>query len=426
MNRHCRNLLFAAFLVLAVASYAGNALIGVGQGILAIALIASFWKNAEWDAKLVPDRKGVAASTWLLVALIGVNIVSIAANLDSYEKPFKDLKKVRHLILPVGVLLIPAVRRQVLTHARSWFRYVWMALVVTASAVTVADMINMLTGFHLFAPIEGIERTIRLGGVFGMVMTYGYSMQFLILVITGMLLLLWQKGRAKDPLVWRITLIAFLICGLGMFLSGSRGALLGCLIGAVVLVFVLRWRWLYFAFGGMFVVALIAAILLGNQLLEIRPNESSRFAQWKTAAVTGIENPVFGIGYRQFEKQSRDLKQAYGFPYDVTWRIDEEGNPVRGWLHSNAHNNYLEAFASTGIFGMLALLGFLLCWLREVWKDPDTRLLFGPAIIGFLVAGIFENSFTDGEVTTLVMMFYVGSQFAIKMGSSPDSEEQDV
>lgn len=258
-----------------------------------------------------------------------------------------------------------------------------------------------------------------------MVMTYGYSMQFLILVITGMLLLLWQKGRKSDPLIWRVTLIAFVICGLGMFLSGSRGALLGCLVGAVVLAFILRWKWLYFAFGGMFLVALVAAFLLGNQLLEIRPNESSRFAQWKTAAVTGIENPVFGIGYRQFEKQSRDLKQAYGFPYDVTWRIDEDGNPVRGWLHSNAHNNYLEAFASTGVFGMLALVGFLLCWLREIWRNPDTRLLFGPALIGFLVGGIFENSFTDGEITALIMMFYVASLLFLKVAPSKESVEAD-
>lgn len=424
MNRHCRNLLLAAFLVLAVGCYAGNALISVGHGILVLALLASFWKDPKWEAKLVPDRRIVPASAWLLIALIGINLISIVANLESYEKPFRDIKKVRYLLLPLGVLLIPPVRRQVLTHGALWFRPLLMALLISASAITVADMINMLTGFHPFAPIDGIERGVRLGGVFGMVMTYGYSMQFLILVITGLLLLLWKKGEARDPLLWKTILVSFVICGLGMFLSGSRGALLGCLIGAIAFVVILRWKWLSLAFGTMFLAALLFVAISGSHLLKVKLNESSRFAQWKTAAVTGMKNPVVGIGYRQFEKQCRDLKERYGFPYDVIWSVDEEGNEDRGWLHSHAHNNYLEAFASTGLLGMAALLGFLGSWLREVWRRRSSRILFGPAIAGFLVSGFFENSFTDGEITALLMFFYVASQFFLR--SVNDESEQVV
>ena len=430
MQKAFERLLFVAAIIIAAGCYGGNAMIGIGQGVLVIAILLGFFQKSPAQG----PRKGfaISVSTWFLVALILINLISILANLESYEKPLRDLKKLRHLILPLLVLILPNVRHFIQTHLRKVGSWVWLALLGSAILVTIADMVNLLTGFHFLAPVDGIERRIRLGGMFGMVMTYAYSMQFTILVIAGVTVAFWKrKIRTPNRAILVATVVALFVCGFGLFLSGSRGALLGCLVGGVVLIFLLRWKWLIIGFGVTFLVAIAASLALDNELLEIRPNESTRFSHWKTAAVTGIKNPVFGLGYRQFEKQCRDLKKSYGFPYDVTLKVppDKEGGEpieVRTWMHSNSHNNYLEAFASTGVFGMLALLGFLLCWLREVWKHPDTRLLFGPAIIGFLVAGIFENSFTDGEITALVMMFYVGSQFAIKMGSSPISEEQDV
>lgn len=395
-------------------------MIGIGQGVLILAIIASFFVSRDESLASPPAFK-VRWSSWFLGASIAINLVSVLVHLDSYEAPIKDIKKLRHLILPFLVLILPKIRHLITTEGNTFGKWWWIAMLFVAIAVTLADMINLYTGFHPIFPVEGIARKSRLGGVFGMVMTYAYSMQFTILVVFGVVCLLWRKEIVTTRFVGVISVLALIICGIGLFFSGSRGALLGCFVGAILLIAILRWKWMMIGFGICFVLAVLASSIMDNRLLKPSSQESVRFSQWKTAAITGIKNPVIGIGYRQFEKQCRDLKIEYGFPRDVTVFLppsDESGGvrTERDWKDAHAHNNYLEAFASTGILGLLALSGFLVCWLREVWSQPKTRLIFAPAISGFLVAGFFENSFTDSEVTVLVMSFYVASQIMLASG----------
>lgn len=428
MKVHFERLLFAAVLVLAAGCYGGNAFIAVGQGLLVLAMVASIFSPAgsgsadSWWSR-------VPLSGWLLVALLVVNVISILVHLEDYEHPFRDIKKLRHLLLPLLVLFLPRVRDALEERARTVGKWAWLTLLAVACLVTVADIINMKTGFHPLVP-GGIDRFDRIGGVFGAVMTYAYSMQFAFLVIVGVVMY-YGVGKENWRRPWMIfTVVALLVCGAGLFLSGSRGAWLASAIGIVVLVFLLRSKWLLAGFTVCVIGALVLLFATDSRFLGFKPrSDSLRLAQLKTAAVTGLQNPVIGIGFRQFERQCRSLKREYGFPPDIVV-LDEnrqlvmrDGKPLMKLANTHAHNNYFEAFASTGVLGALALIGFLLFWLREVGETRKTRILFLPAIVGFMVAGCFENSFTDGEITCLVMGFYVASQLMRGAESSMEQVE---
>src|SRR5690606_23173952 len=93
--------------------------------------------------------------------------------------------------------------------------------------------------------------------------------------------------------------------------------------------------------------------------------DQARLNLWKTSLLSFVEHPVFGLGYRNFEVRSVELKQRYGIPKDEG--VLEGGG--YGYLPGHSHNNYLEAFASTGVFGGFAVLGFCAWWVREAYRS---------------------------------------------------------
>ena len=125
-------------------------------------------------------------------------------------------------------------------------------------------------------------------------------------------------------------------------------------------------------------------------------NDTARVGIWKAATLSFLDNPLFGLGHRQLEKQTIELKKRYGMPPDYRGK----------YLSFHAHNNYLEAFASNGIFGGLAFFAFCLFWFYELYRSSHAKLYFLPIVVGFFVSGLFENTFTDSEVLHTIMLLY--------------------
>jgi len=72
------------------------------------------------------------------------------------------------------------------------------------------------------------------------------------------------------------------------------------------------------------------------------------------------------------------------------------------------HNIYLKYFSKYGLIGLLAYLYFWFFFLKEnlkkflKTKDP-VFIIFFSGYVGFLIAGLFENNFTDAEVQTAIL-----------------------
>ena len=137
----------------------------------------------------------------------------------------------------------------------------------------------------------------------------------------------------------------------------------------------------------------------------IPEKNQERLYIWQTGWNAIQDYPLFGIGV--------------GNRGEVMALYREPISKITGYRFitksdSGIHNMYLEIWVYGGLF---SLLSYLLIWFLIIrqnwiairstreWSFYPSILLGGTAsIIGFLVAGFFENNFSDGEVQIAVML----------------------
>jgi O-antigen ligase len=123
---------------------------------------------------------------------------------------------------------------------------------------------------------------------------------------------------------------------------------------------------------------------------------------------------VFGAGYKASEYAWKRFPSSFE---DVTGREPPTEEILKKHFYGGeAHNIYLKFLTKYGIFG---LLGYIAFWLvifyenlrKKTEYDVLTKTLLS-GYAGFLVAGFFENNFTDAEVQ-FALMFILGLNFAL-------------
>lgn len=87
----------------------------------------------------------------------------------------------------------------------------------------------------------------------------------------------------------------------------------------------------------------------------------------------------------------------------------------RPGIGGHAHNNFLEHLASTGFMGALAFLLFTLVWL---WRTYQHQQLLFPFVVSFIVSGMTQYTFGDGENLFLIMSLFALSCIPLSRGSS--------
>lgn len=264
----------------------------------------------------------------------------------------------------------------------------------------IAGLIALKTGFN-YLRFKAACHQNQACGMYGMTITYGYNVELLCLLFVGLFVY-----RKKIQHLWNEKLFYFSLIAahLGLYFSFSRGALLGYLV-AFPLVFLAKNRKLLirsYLLSGLALVGILFAIWQG-----IRPGFLSRYTlsftdssnmerigMWQAAVAAFQDNPVFGIGFRNFEKHSYEIKKKYGF-------IDFKQ------FKGHAHNNYLEFLAGCGILGFLSLLIFHFGWGIELLRaPPDLASILLPVFVGFAFSGLFQSTIIDGENMFFIMGLY--------------------
>ena len=385
---------------------------GVGFGAKPIAagqvfLVAAFLKAFLERGRSTFSSKPWRPSAWCLAAFLLVSLLSILANLEVVANPWEHLGKLRY---PAFVLLLsgmPWLVREVLP--QPWRRdTLVLAWFVPLALAIVAGLSGWWTGHH---PVlgEGVVDIRRVSGLYGQVMTFAYSLQFTVILLATFTLLPRQWGTVTR-LPWWMVLVMLALGGGALYLTYTRGAMLGAATGFAVIATMRSWK-LSLLVVGIAVAGALVARADGARYLDTKID--IRGNQWKAAALSFLERPVFGWGYRNFELHSAEIKERYSFEKDV---VRKRGQPKQViYFQGHAHNNYLEAFASTGFAGGIAFLAFCLCWLREARRHPHP-LFFVPGVCAFLVSGCFENTFFDSEVLNCLLLFYLFIQWTGEEG----------
>lgn len=388
MNTVSLKLTYIALFVLALGTFVSVSFSAVSHILFIIPALYFFVQDFVKKEKPIK----ISLSSIFLLMMMASMILSVVANLDILERPFKNILKIKYFLIPW--LSVFAVQRLVDNYLDEKKKKVLIYTFLLATSVaTISGIIALYTGFNPIK-MKNACHPVRACGLFGMYMTYGYGISLFAVLLTIAAI---KKMNVVRP--WTIY-ISTLLGIAGTVLSFARGGWIGYAAGVMGYFFKKNIK-LCLTF---FLVALLSfggAITFSSKVKDMflsrGQSNSQRIAFYETAYVAFKEKPVFGWGYRNFESNVKEIKKKYKIAY-----------PEFG---GHAHNNLLEHLASTGIVGFLATLGFFLAWLIESFRRKDIigDLTF-PFVLSFITSGMFQYTFGDGENLFLIMGVWTLSQ----------------
>lgn len=252
---------------------------------------------------------------------------------------------------------------------------------------------------------------IHAGGFFGTLAAFSLC-----------LVLFWRTSIKKKTILF----LLFSIMVAGTLFSFSRTYFVSLFL-TTPLVFLRKDR--KTAFGGISLLILLTLSLyffspaLRDRALSIsdlKTNSSNveRLYLWRTARDVIADNPITGLGFKQW----RDRVSPYLSAYSTEWQFTPAS------LH-HAHNTYLTIAAETGVPGLLLFLSFwlylLYLMLKKAAEVSESTLVsafsLGAsfALINLLIGGMFEDNF--GKLLNISLITLLIS-LAFFISSGPKEE----
>lgn len=217
--------------------------------------------------------------------------------------------------------------------------------------------------------------------------------------------LLFLKGRSlfMDKRILAVLLVPIFA---SMILTQSRNVFLAIFVCMLLTgIFINR----------KFLLIFVAAILIGGFVLPDKytariksifdsshPSNSGRLMMWQTGYKMFLDRPLLGVG----DNKLMEIYDVY--------------RPNKGETeHSHLHSNIMMILATNGILGFTAWVGmFMLIFLKLIkyyrmkFSDEYKLIIFGSilVLISFQVSGVFEWSFGDAEVFS-VLFFILAIPF---------------
>lgn len=266
-----------------------------------------------------------------------------------------------------------------------WKNYIW--------PVPLAGVVSALVGLYQYA-----DAPIRVMGVHRN--PNAYSTALLIGLYLGAAAL----SGYRDLRRWLVLPYAALMV-VAMLTTGSRGAWVGTIAGAVVFACLLaaqswkshRVRAVALGVGGVIVSVLIIAVVYNSvspavqtrisSIIDIDANQD-RVVLYGTMGRLIKAHPLFGVGMGNIGSRYAEF----------------QGNPNLETF-GTAHNYFLQVLGETGIFGMLFVLLLWASWFIYGWPEreaPNAVLVLYGLLAALLIRDQFDNALTNFYIAFLV------------------------
>jgi O-antigen ligase len=345
-----------------------RALAVLGAAVAAAALV---WRGRSPMSGRTPRAalaawiESVGASAALVVALVVVALLGgmIAALAATHRAAAIDATRVAlvlALLLPIGASRALAGRRGV------------FVLMTFLGAAAVNAVIAVLQALRLASPfeIESIAGRVDAGAMIG---NEGLLAQVLVLATVAALAVAIGGGAARHGRFVALVLPVYLA---GLAATANLTALVTLAIGAAaVLALVLRRR------AALPVAALAVAVVTGvlaapplrARLVEAVTNARAgewdavvtyRLGPWAAAAEMMRERPLLGTGPGTFAAEFVPHRLAAEIRFGRRLTI-----PLLTSTFSEAHCDYLQLAAETGIPVAIAVVGAVVLVLRGLWRS---------------------------------------------------------
>lgn len=201
--------------------------------------------------------------------------------------------------------------------------------------------------------------------------------------------LTWQM-RKRNKSVFLLSLITSAVTTISLLLSKSRGGISGFLIGAVVVLFLIKFQqqsgWSFIKkISAIAVVTIVVAsgVFFETIQYQRRSYDSERILLLRSAYAMWQDNKVYGVGFNRWNKVYRSKYILPG---------------AREPKLSLPHNNIANFFSGTGVLGgggyLLFTFGSLYLLLQHIKKEPDNPFLLMMLWIWIAISvhGMVDNS----------------------------------
>ncbi len=372
-------MIYGALMILALGLLTSTTLLALSHILIAVPG-GYFLFKIDWGK--------VSKSSWSLLALSFVIVISVLVNQDIAVNGVKPAFKVKYFLF--GYLMIAPFS----WYFKNYFdekkiSYLIYAFCFATTIATVAGLVGLCEGYN-YILMKKVP-TDRNGGLFGMLMNYAHNLIYFEIIILGMI---FCKKEVEKFVNMNFLYAVFIINLLGLYMTYTRGAWLGFLAAIPFFYFKKNLKVFVVIIISLAVFGAGVFIFAGNSV--IRPHsDKMRMSQWKAAGKAFQERPIWGYGYLNFETHSREIKKRF----DI-------GELQFG---GHAHNNFLEILASTGLVGFVTFMSWLIFWFLEMYKRDDVIGKIGlPFIIVFSAGGLTQSTVSLG-----INLFFIMAVFGI-------------
>jgi O-antigen ligase len=374
----------AALCFLAAGLFTSVTLLSAHQILFAIPLF-----YFTYQAITSKEKFELPTSAWFLLAFTAVALISLIVNYELIPKPSKNFGRLKYpLFGALGIFVFRVWLKEASDKIKKNLVHLFLVSMIVA---------GLYAAWEFF--ISGQERVKSLTET----MRYGYGSAMALLVVLSALL---HKDKTKKWMDYRLGIAAFVIGFMGMYLTYTRGALLGFLCGLPFVLYYYRPK-LGLTLGGL---AVLGVLGLGSIYLFGSGNYESRFlvnkdnssdvvrrSQWKAAIIATQEKPVLGYGFSNFPSQLKRIKHQYDLD-------------AKGYDTQHSHNVFLETMAGTGLIGLGLFLAWLISWAIEAFKAKGlTRALIIPFGAAFVTSGQFEVTLDANNASMLFFIYTISS-----------------
>jgi putative inorganic carbon (HCO3(-)) transporter len=369
--------------------------IAASQILLAIAIIGFIWMMKRHKGPFPPGPSII----FPLLVYMGWTLIAILASSNIHVGLLSIKKFYLLLLVPIVPLIV-----------RGQGRLTWIHRSIFAVAI-----ISALGGLAQFTNLQH-----RISGFMSLSMTYSG-----LLMLALMLLAAYAFYSSRSSLKWTIPLAVSIV--LALIFSQTRSALIGAIVGIVVLVLMRKPRAIV-----IFLAAILVLFLFSPSPIKQRfrsgmdPADATtrgRIELYWTSLRMIADNPWLGVGPKNVGIEALKYRGKNDFP---------------DWLYQHMHNNLRQIAAEIGIPGLLIWLWFM---FRLIWDAlrcyryacgnsfpeekelrREAKIASSAAIaawVALIIAGIFEYNFGDSEVLTL-FLFIVSAPYSFLIQRSED------
>ncbi|MBP7770572.1 MAG: O-antigen ligase family protein [Candidatus Pacebacteria bacterium] len=359
------------------------------------------------DPKYRPCASWILWSVLAFVAWMAVATIAAADPLKSFWSNFERMEGYVGLMhLFVYFVIMGAV----LKAEDLWDRFFNTSIGVSM----VIGLHALLQGLQLFGLHPSSQSGARADGTFGNATYLAVYMLFSIFITLYMLA---RQGRLTQTMQ-SVYGLALVLQFAGLYLTQTRGALLGVIGGFLIAMIWVAWRakqaeWKglrMWAVGGMVALAALVGVFFALRQADLLPKGGTlariasistsdtttvaRFKYiWPTAFKGAAERPLLGWGQENFSYVFNKHYQP------GMWNQEQ-------WF-DRAHNQFLDWMIAGGFPAFLLYISFFVLAAWAIIRSRDLNVPQQAALLGLLAAYAFNNLFVFDNLTSSLYFFTI-------------------